>query len=336
MSTQDVGAFSFRALASAKRSIGLILPTLPQGPDPNWDIHTIANQAEALGADALWVCDHLAWHSPVLECFSALSLAAHGTSKCCIGAGVLQLPLRPTPLVAKSSSSIALISGGRFILGVGVGVHNGEYDALDVGFHERGKRTELAIGQLREIWNHGGLIEGETRYLQKPIMGGIPIWVGGSSPRVRSRAARLGDGWMPLFVPPETIGQEIAKLRDEAAQHSRNANEIVTSIVLFVSTDKNSGENSLATRGLEWMGSLYNLAGSKFAKHLVCGSPEQCVDLFEQYYLQGVQHIVVFVTDDNPLEQFSLIQDELRSRRTTASPERESGLESTIENAKGH
>ncbi len=300
-----------RELTAKTRTIGLILPTLPQGADPNWDIGKIASSGEELGADVLWVCDHLAWHSPVIECFTALAIAANSTRNCLVGSGVLQLPLRPTQLVAKTAASLQMVSNGRLILGVGVGVHEGEYDALEVGFHERGKRVEQAIDQLRTIWSTGTASDRETRYKQLPVPGEIPIWIGGSSEYSLSRAARLGDGWMPLFVPPEKLARQIGELDDQAVALGRQPFEITKSIVLFVSTDSKMSSTSIKSRGIDWMGSLYRLDPEKFSRHIVSGSPQECAQVIQEYYEVGVNHVVVYVTSDHPLDQFAQIQEAL-------------------------
>jgi len=293
-------------------TLGMILPTLPQGKSPKWNIPEVAGSAEQTGAMGLWVCDHLAWHTPVMECFTALALASGATSKATLGTGVLQLALRPAPLVAKTAASIQLAASGRFILGVGVGLHEGEYDAMDAGFHSRGKRTEEAIATLRDIWRDGTpKAYPSDRYRQEPLPDEIPIWIGGSSDASRRRAAKSGDGWMPLFVAADEMSSRIKLLRNEAEDFGRDPAQIVSSMVLFVSTAQGAGAANCKTKGLEWMGSLYGISAAKFERHLVSGTPSQCAGTFREYFDAGVQHLVLFITDDQPLEQFGLLAQEI-------------------------
>lgn len=299
--------------------LGLILPTLPQGRDPSWDVGRIAGEAEAAGADSLWACDHLAWHSPVMEVFTALTLAAAATKRCRVGTSVLQLPLRPAPLVAKVASSLQLASGGRLVLGIGVGLHEGEFDALEAEFGSRGKRCDEALVALRTLWREGAIPSGDpdrpTRYRQEPVPGDIPVWIGGSGVLARRRAARLGDGWMPLFVPPAEVRDHVGRLREELASTGREPDDVEVSIVVFVACGTGRGpahrDQAVQERGLGWMSTLYGLPATKFARHLVSGSPARCAETISDYREVGVEHVILFVTDDEPVEQFAAIADAL-------------------------
>src|ERR1700691_294778 len=131
--------------------LGLILPTFPQDHD---DLPTAAalselcRRAEAGGATALWACDHLFWHGPALEALSALGVAAAATTRAAVGTCILQLPLRHAPSVAKEAASLDHLSGGRLVLGVGVGTHPGEYAAAGVEFGTRGRCLDEGIDTL--------------------------------------------------------------------------------------------------------------------------------------------------------------------------------------------
>ncbi len=296
----------------------MVLPTLPQGPNPSWDIGSVARTAESAGADALWACDHLAWQTPTLECFTALAMAVASTRECAVGTGVLQLPLRPAPLVAKTAASLSVASGGRFVLGVGVGLHEGEFAAMDAEFHARGKRTEEAIHALRRLWEDGLSQPDEVfggRYRQAPAPGAVPVWIGGSGDVARRRAVRIGDGWMPLFVPPDDLRGRIVRLREECEAAGRASDAVVTSLVLFVSAGTGPDERRAEERGLAWMSSLYALPGHKFAKYLVSGPPAACAEVVARYFDAGVNHVVLFITDDQPLDQFGAIAGELAVSR---------------------
>jgi alkanesulfonate monooxygenase SsuD/methylene tetrahydromethanopterin reductase-like flavin-dependent oxidoreductase (luciferase family) len=280
-------------------ALGLILPTFPQDradlPGAT-ALATLCRGAEAGGAGSLWACDHLFWHGPALEAFSALGIAAGATTRAAIGTCVVQLPLRHAPSVAKEAAALAHLSGGRFVLGVGVGTHPGEYAAAGIEFAGRGKRLDEGIDVLRRAW---AASPGE-RYAQLPAAAPIPIWVGGSSEAALRRAARRGDGWIPLFIPPDEYAAALGRLDKEADRAGRDPASLARAAVVFVSP----GGPGARERGLSWMASLYGLPGHSFERHLVVGDARRCATALFRFAEAGAQHVAVFVTSDDPLVQF--------------------------------
>ena len=83
------------------------------------EVAEVCRRAEATGADSLWAVDHLYWPHPVAEALTTLTVAAVTTTRPLLGTCVLQLPLRPSSVVAKQATALQLLSGGRFVLGLG-------------------------------------------------------------------------------------------------------------------------------------------------------------------------------------------------------------------------
>ena len=176
-------------------------------PDPIAHLAAVCRDAEQLGADALWACDHLFWHGPSLESMMALAVAATATHSAMLGTCVIQLPLRQAPVVAKQAASLQTLTRGRFILGVGVGSHAGEYEQAGRDYHSRGRQLDAGIGELRRSWASGGGVtagdtaaEGADRYRQLPEPPAVPVWVGrllGSSPASGRHPGR----WMDAALP---------------------------------------------------------------------------------------------------------------------------------------
>jgi alkanesulfonate monooxygenase SsuD/methylene tetrahydromethanopterin reductase-like flavin-dependent oxidoreductase (luciferase family) len=301
--------------------IGLILPTFVQDTVPSWAgpsgadpnpaaaLASTARAAEEAGADALWACDHLFWHGPSLECLVALTVAATATERVTLGSCVIQLPLRQSPAVAKQAASLQILSGGRLILGVGVGSHPGEYEQSGVDYHTRGRLLDAGINELRRAWASGqGVRRGDTedagaaRYRQLPAPPPVPVWAGGSSEAALRRAATLADGWMPLFLSPTEYGDAIDRLTKEVDRAGRPAGSVTPSMVLFISID---GDPAVARRrGADWMSSLYGIPARAFERHLVHGSAADVADVVATFRSAGAEHVVVYVTADNPIEQF--------------------------------
>ncbi len=280
-------------------TLGLILPTFPQdrGDLPGAAaLGVLCRRAETGGAGALWACDHVYWHGPALEALSALGVAAAATSRTVVGTCILQLPLRHAPSVAKEAAALAHLSGGRLVLGVGVGTHPGEYAAAGVDFSGRGRRLDEGIGALRRAWT----VSPDERYAQLPAAGPIPVWVGGSSEAALRRAARRGDGWIPLFMPPAEYAAALGRLDKEAARAGRDPQAVARATVAFVSV----GGDAARERGLSWMASLYGLPARPFERHLVVGDARRCARALARFTEAGAQHVAVFVTSDDPLVQF--------------------------------
>jgi len=313
--------------------IGLILPTFVQDTVPSWagssgpaaepgpdtaaeeavdpaaDLAAVARAAEQAGADALWACDHLFWHGPSLECLVALTVAATATERVRLGSCVIQLPLRQAPAVAKQAASLQTLSGGRMILGVGVGSHPGEYEQSGIDYHTRGRLLDAGILELRRSWATGaGVTRGDTedggaaRYRQLPAPPAVPVWAGGSSEAALRRAATLADGWMPLFLSPTEYGQAVERLTKEVDRAGRAAGSVVPSMVLFVSIDDDGGE--ARRRGTGWMSSLYGIPARAFDRHLIHGTAAEVADVVASFRAVGAEHVVVYVTADDPLDQF--------------------------------
>src|SRR5580698_6995204 len=140
--------------------LGIHLPQIGRKAGPE-GIKRAAIQAETLGFDDVWTSEHIItpagamyppsplFYDPVLT----LTWAAAYTSRVGLGTSVLVLPMRhPLPL-AKELATLQNLSGGRFILGAGVGWLEKEFEALGVPFHERGRRTDEGIAMMRAVWS---------------------------------------------------------------------------------------------------------------------------------------------------------------------------------------
>jgi alkanesulfonate monooxygenase SsuD/methylene tetrahydromethanopterin reductase-like flavin-dependent oxidoreductase (luciferase family) len=309
-----VDAVGAGAPGPARPTVGLVLPTFPQStPLAARRLPQVVAEAEALGVDALWACDHLFWHGPVLEAMTALTLAATASSRCTIGTAVLQLALRSPAVVAKTAASLQELSGGRLVLGVGAGAHQGEFTASGVDFAGRGALLDRALDQLDQHWTAGG-----HPYEQLPRPAPIPVWVGGSGDPALRRAARRGRGWMPMFLAPDALRSRYRQLDAELVLAGRRPADVTRSTLLFLHTGRDGG--AARRQGLAWMSSLYRLPESRLERHIVAGEPHECVERLASYVDAGVEHLCLFVADDDPLPHLDAIIGDLRvatTRRAT-------------------
>jgi alkanesulfonate monooxygenase SsuD/methylene tetrahydromethanopterin reductase-like flavin-dependent oxidoreductase (luciferase family) len=245
-------------------------PLVGGAPPPD-HFRRVAETAEAAGFDSLWAGDHIGFHLPLLDITVALATFAAVTSRIRLGAGVLLLPLRPPALVAREFASIDYLAGGRLILGVGVGgEHAADFEAVGVPIRERGARTNDAMRALRSLF---------PRQAPPPAQpNGPPLWVGGRSDAAIRRAAKLGDGWLPIWVSPERYAAGLARLGDGTA-----AAVVLPSLV-----------GGTIEEARLYLSRRYATAFSSHAieRYCVVGSPSQCAERAAEYVAAGAQHVV--------------------------------------------
>ncbi|MDG2334890.1 MAG: TIGR03619 family F420-dependent LLM class oxidoreductase [Myxococcota bacterium] len=192
-----------------------------------------AQAADQAGIDDLWVQDHIAIPPDdsegsggrYLDPLATLAWLAGATNRIGLGTGVLVAPYRRPLPTAKSVATIQELSGGRVLLGVGVGWMGSEFRALGLDRGQRGAETDRFL----ELFNR--CFRGETNvveengqsFLFEPRPPAPPLFIGGSAPHALARAARYRAGWMPMSADPRGLGPEIARLAElsEAAGHPR-------------------------------------------------------------------------------------------------------------------
>jgi len=196
------------------------------------DALDLAALAEDLGFDSVWVSEHHFVDDGYLPALLPMCAAiAARTSRVEIGTGLLLAPLHEPLRLAEDAVVVDLISGGRLILGLGVGWREEEFEALGVPMAARGDRMERAIEVLRGAWS--GELVGPSGVAVTPPparAGGPPIWIGAlAEPAVR-RAGRLADGFMATDVTTEELARQVAWARDERERSGRDPAGLSVSI----------------------------------------------------------------------------------------------------------
>jgi alkanesulfonate monooxygenase SsuD/methylene tetrahydromethanopterin reductase-like flavin-dependent oxidoreductase (luciferase family) len=316
-------------------SLGLIIPTSTQGEltanngstqgttyaaDNAASVAELCRRAETAGVDSLWATDHLFWPHPIAEPMTTLAVAAAATVRPALGTCVLQLPLRQPAAVAKQATALQLLSGGRFVLGLGVGSHEPEYARAGVDFHRRGHLMDRAVAGLCAAWADADLdAVGESGeapagdemsdYRQAPSGSPVPLWFGGASAAARRRAATLGDGWIPLFLTPPELEGALVALRRETEEAGRAPESVEPGVVVFtcVGDDDDDGDQAQA-RGTAWLSHLYRLPAKSFRRHLVAGSPAACAGALQRFADAGARHLVVMVAGAPAVEHFARLR----------------------------
>ena len=275
-------------------------------------ITTLARFAEDAGFDSIWLADHVVFPTrfdsrypfsatgdfpapvsdPLLEPIAAMGVLAGATERLRIGTAVLIIPYRNPVLLARMLITIDQFSGGRVILGAGVGWLKEEFEALDTfDFAKRGKVTDEYI-EIFKALSAGGEVgyQGET-YSFEPVHsvpGSVqrphpPVLIGGvSNPALRRVTSN--DGWLAVALGPEEMPERIAALKRICGEEGRRFEDLQMVYKIFI----NPGEPKLGPFGGREMGS---------------GSESQIVDDLKSILDAGFQKIVVRYRGDSAAAQ---------------------------------
>jgi probable F420-dependent oxidoreductase len=231
-------------------ALGLITPVLHMNPrfdPPPWettatvdDVVTVVQRAEALGFDWIGCSEHIAVPSGgpaprggrYWDPFSTLGYLAAHTDRIGLLTHMAVLPYHHPLELVKRLGTLDVLSGGRVIVGVGVGSLQPEFELLGHAFTGRGEQSDDAIRAIRAAWGtsvpeyHGSHYD-FAGFVVEPsgLPRAVPIWVGGRTRRSLRRALELGDAWVPFGGKLEDLAALLADeplsraRRDYAASH---------------------------------------------------------------------------------------------------------------------
>ena len=203
----------------------------------------VARAAEAAGFDSLWGGEHVVLPDPrvppsplepedrIMDPLVTLAFLAAHTTRIRLGTGIIILPQRNPLVLAKQVASLDVLSGGRLILGIGVGYLEPEFRALGAPFEQRGAVTDEYLAALRVIWSEARPayrgrfvsfegVQAHPRPVQRP---GPPIVVGGHTEAAFRRAVEQGHGWYGFALDEGGAARCLEGLRRAAARHARPA-----------------------------------------------------------------------------------------------------------------
>lgn len=311
-------------------SIGL--PTCTEGlmyPVPFADfadVVELAREAEALGYFALMGNDHFTTPAYVRRSFDrpprfyeplvTYAFVAARTERIKLMTGVLVLPMREPVLLAKQVATLDLASGGRVILGVGVGAYREELEAVypDRRQIRRGELVDEMVPALRLLFKErvasftGRYVRFEDVELYpKPVQDPLPIYAAGNAPAAARRAGRYCEGWIPAVLSPAEIRNGLEIVRAEARQAGRDlgAFDVAPQLVVAIGrTAEQAREKLRASQLFRHLVSLRRstLRGQDLARleeRCLVGTPEQVCRQVEAYRSAGVTHLsgLLFAAD---------------------------------------
>ncbi|MDP8957135.1 MAG: LLM class flavin-dependent oxidoreductase [Actinomycetota bacterium] len=304
--------------------LGLALPhydfSFPDHRPLTWPrLLDAARRAEGLGFDSLWISDHFfldlsryggsSEPAGTVEPFTALAGLAAATEKARLGVLVASAPFRHPAHVAKMATTIDLVSGGRFDLGVGAGWYEREFAAFGYAFPSTGDRfglLEESVRVVAALFGGGGPVEfagsrfrlsGAYNHPKPAQPGGPPIWIGGKG-GVRSLrlVARYGSGWNFVWRgTPESHRERVRVLRRLAEREGRDPDSVRLSVGLYTLVGEDEREVAKRFGGLqEWSGgALDDQRLEDYAKDSLTGTPEQCLERLGRFAENGVEEVIV-------------------------------------------
>lgn len=288
-----------------KIALGVSLPHRSPEPISPDIVKRVAQRAEALGFHDLWVTENTLDHVFCFDPVPVLSYAAAVTGKIRLGASVVVLPIHHPALVAHQWACLDYLSGGRAILGVGLGREH-HYAQFQISREARVRRFREDVELIRALWREPRVdfrgriyqLDGGTmapKPVQKPV---LPIWFGVGHPNAVRRAGFLADGWMGSGGSSiAAFQQSVPILRLALEEAGRDPTAFPVSKRLFMAVDERP---EVARAELHrWFTEVYHNPEGTDASG-IHGTPEQVRERLEEVAAMGANHLLL-----NPVSRYA-------------------------------
>jgi probable F420-dependent oxidoreductase len=250
---------------NSRLTLGVATPqTFPDGRVDPQRIRNFLQRAEAIGFHSAWVVEHMFGTMPALAPVELLTYAAAVTERLQLGAAVLLTALRTPVHTAKSLATLDQLSGGRLIVGVGLGGNPKVYPAFGLTAERRAARFAEGLRVMKRLWTEPqGTANGEfyrlenaslqPRPLQTPHP---PLWFGGHHPLALRRAVELGDGFIGAgSASTATFAEQMKVLRAILAERGRDSASFPIGKRVYLAIDRDRAR--AGKRLAEWFGAFY-------------------------------------------------------------------------------
>ena len=275
--------------------LGIALPHRSPDPIAMTTVHRVATRAEALGFRDLWVTENTLDHVTCFDPVVILTYAAAVTSRIRLGASVVVLAVHHPAMVAHQWATLDHVSGGRAILGVGLGREH-HYREFEVPTEGKVARFREEVAILRALWGQERTsFQGRFYHLDgatmSPKPSNLPLWMGVGHPNAVRRTAELADGWMG------SGGSSIAEfaasvpiLKQALETRGRDPEAYPISKRVFMAVDDNP---DVARRELNrWFTEVYhNPAGTDASG--IHGTPAQVAEKLHALVGMGANHLLL-------------------------------------------
>jgi probable F420-dependent oxidoreductase len=279
---------------------GLILPSYRKGASVE-GIDAASDAAERLGWHSVFTTDHVlvepsARSEDYYDIFDAVVTLAHiaaRTRRIKLGTSVIVVPMRNALVLAKELATIDALSGGRLIVGAGIGWNKTEFDNVGAGdrFHRRGAYLDESIAIWRHLWGGGtGPFHGrfhnfdEVRFGPLPAQGAnVPVWLGGREERALRRTGRVADAYHSTTTSPAQYAVRVPLIRAAAEDAGRKQPLFSARLRVHFGPAETS---------------FYQLAGT----------PGQMVGEIRAFAEVGVGHVALDFVETDPARSVALIE----------------------------
>jgi alkanesulfonate monooxygenase SsuD/methylene tetrahydromethanopterin reductase-like flavin-dependent oxidoreductase (luciferase family) len=310
--------------------LGYLLPTrerIMEGRHETAPLLALAERAEVLGFDSIWVGDSLLAR-PRHDPLTLLAAVAARTRKVELGTAVLLPALRNPVVLAQQVATLDRISEGRFILGIGIATDvpniRAEFEAAGVPFDKRVGRLVEGMALCRALWS-GKPVDwpkgSEGRWTVKQGVlgptphrpGGPPIWIGGSVKPARERTGRLFDGWFPNAPAAAEYAAQWAEVKAAAKAAGRDPAALTGAMYLTLAIDDDAARADARINA--YLEQYYGMRPDTMRKRQMCfaGPAAEAAAWLKAYADAGVQHMVLRFAGDHErqLEAVARLRREL-------------------------
>jgi alkanesulfonate monooxygenase SsuD/methylene tetrahydromethanopterin reductase-like flavin-dependent oxidoreductase (luciferase family) len=258
------------------------------------------HELEARPLDSLWVGGHISSRNPSPEAIVGLTRLATMTERVTVGTSILLLPLYPPALVAKQIADLDRASGGRVILGVGIGgEYPQEFRAVNIPVEERGRRTNEIIPLLRRLWSATEITHEGRYYPMQQVRihpapaqpGGPPIVVAGRKEPAMRRAASLGDGWFPYMYSPRRYAESVTTIIRAARGTGRDLAGFQWCVWIFLNINPD-GDVAREEAALTMGGTYDQDFRTMLDRVAAAGTVGEVTDKVREFYDAGARHFV--------------------------------------------
>jgi probable F420-dependent oxidoreductase len=286
-----------------KIALGVSLPhRSPESIGPEI-VRNVAQRAEELGFRDLWVTENTLDHVFCFDPIAVLTYAAAATRRIRLGVSVVVLPAHHPAHVAHQWACLDHLSGGRAILGLGLGREH-HYAQFEIPRERRVRRFREGVELIRALWNEPRVdYRGEIYHLEggtmmpKPVQHPLPIWFGVGHPNAVRRSGSLADGWMGSGGSSiAAFQQSVPILRAALEKAGRDPATFPVSKRLFMAVDERP---EVARAELHrWFTEVYHNPEGTDASG-IHGTPEQVRERLEELVAMGANHLLL-----NPVSRY--------------------------------
>jgi alkanesulfonate monooxygenase SsuD/methylene tetrahydromethanopterin reductase-like flavin-dependent oxidoreductase (luciferase family) len=276
--------------------IGIGLPNAVPGVDRD-SLLEFARRADQRGFSTLGTIDRIVY--PNYEPLLALAAAATVTEQIKLGTTVLLMPLRPNAtLLAKEALTLDDMSGGRLVLGAGLGARDDDYEASGLPTKRRGATFDAQLAQMRRVFD--GEVRGHAGPVGPPPVrpDGPEVWIGGVADVTPERVVRYGTGWISGAVPPEQFGEFVPKVDEAWERAGRKGKPHKASLAYFALGPNAHGDIEHSTKHYyAWLGDV-----ADYIAAAVATSAEMVQQYLQAFESQGCDELIFIPASKDPAQ----------------------------------